>query len=165
MPTTLMIDVDYGQLAVFAGALSQPFNDWTDRHVDQGFAWRPGSVSFRTLDAAGLHRVEVSCVENLAEPDAKAVRVIDVPFEVPQDGAVEIGSVVSTVPTTLPPGRLALRCEFFRSDEAGAFAKLMFAKDDTPRFAVVRADDALAVRGDLLTSAQPAQQGTVFALL
>lgn len=156
MPTTLMINVDYGQLAVFVGALPQPFNDWTDRHVDQGFAWRPGSVSFRTLETAGPHRVEVSCVEKLAEPDVDAVRVIDVPFEVPQDGTVEIGSIASTVPTTLPPARFALRCELFRSDEAGAFAKLIFAKDDTPRFAIVRADDALTVHDDLLTTALPA---------
>lgn len=156
MPTTLMIDVDYGQLVVFLGALTQPFNDWTDRHVDQGFAWRPGSVSFRTIEPTGLHRVEVSCVGKLADPDSEAVRVIDVPFEVPQDGVVEIGSVASTVPTTLPSGQFVLRCEFFQSDEAGAFAKLIFAKDSTPRFAVVRADAALAVHSDLLTTAQPA---------
>lgn len=156
MSTTLTIDVDYGQLAVFVASLAQPFNDWTDRHVDQGFAWRPGSVSFRTLETAGSHRVEVSCVENLAEPDAEAVRVIDVPFEVPQDGAVEIGSVASTVLVALPPGRFTLRCEFFRADGAGAFANLMFAKGETSHFAVVRADDALAVHSDLLTTAKPA---------
>lgn len=156
MTATLMIDVDYGQLAVFVGALPQPFNDWTDRHVDQGFAWRPGSVSFRTLDAAGKHSVEIICVEKLPAPDAEAVRVIDVPFEIPQDGAVEVGSIVNTVPLTLPIGPCALRCEFFRSDEGSGRAKLIFARGDTPRFAVVRADDQLSVQGELITTAQPA---------
>lgn len=36
----------YAQIAVFNAEMETPFNNWTDRHVAQGFAWRPGSVSF-----------------------------------------------------------------------------------------------------------------------
>ena len=49
MAATLSLEISYGQLAVFANSLPQPFNDWTDQHVSQGFAWRPGSVTFRSM--------------------------------------------------------------------------------------------------------------------
>ena len=42
------LDVSYGQVGVFWAILAKPFNDWSEAHVRQGFAWRPGSVSFKT---------------------------------------------------------------------------------------------------------------------
>ena len=46
----------YSQVSVFMAKLDSPFNDWEQEHVEQGFAWREGSVSFATLEEAGtLH--------------------------------------------------------------------------------------------------------------
>jgi hypothetical protein len=59
MATTVGLQVSCGQLAVFASSLKQPFNDWSDQHVSQGFAWRPGSVSFRSVVEAGRHSIEI----------------------------------------------------------------------------------------------------------
>jgi hypothetical protein len=42
----------YSQIAVFDRDLPNAFNTWTQRHVDQGFAWRSGSVSFGTIEGA-----------------------------------------------------------------------------------------------------------------
>jgi hypothetical protein len=53
------IEILYRQIAVFRSRLEHPFNDWTPRHVKQGFSWRPGSVSFATLVESGPHSVEV----------------------------------------------------------------------------------------------------------
>lgn len=58
----VIVDVSYSQLGVFVAGPLKPFNDWTDKHVAQGFAWRPESVSFRTLVEAGSHSVEISVV-------------------------------------------------------------------------------------------------------
>ena len=44
-----IIDVSYSQIAVFNSELENPFNDWTDQHVLQGFSWREESGSFKTL--------------------------------------------------------------------------------------------------------------------
>ena len=54
---TFLVEISHAQLAVFDSTLTAPFNDWTDDHVKQGFAWRPGSVSFMTLDTAGTFHV------------------------------------------------------------------------------------------------------------
>lgn len=157
MATTIRFEVSYSQLAVFASALSQPFNDWTDHHVAQGFAWRPGSVSFRTMSEAGTHLVDIEVVDRLGAVHPGAVRAVEVPFEVPADGAIEIGSIAETVPLTLSAGSFVLRCEFLQSPgEAGDRVRLTFSKEDAARFAVVRADPELAVSSELLITAEPA---------
>lgn len=43
MPTpSFILDVSYSQIAVFDGSLKQPFSFWTEKHVNQGFAWESG---------------------------------------------------------------------------------------------------------------------------
>lgn len=145
MATTIGIEVSYGQLAIFASSLEQPFNDWTDQHVSQGFAWRPGSVSFRSLVEAGQHSIEIDVSNHLGAVHPDAVRVFEVPFEIPADGAVELGSIAETVPLSLPVGSFLLRCEFLQTPgPAGEVVRLAFAKKDAPRFAIVRSDPGLS---------------------
>jgi len=157
MAVTITLNVSYGQLAVYSSALQQPFNDWTDQHVDQGFAWRPGSVSFRTMAEAGPHSIEVTTVDHVYGIDADVVRAIEVPFVVPIDGAIEVASISDAVALSLTPGSFLLRCEFLRpAATAIERVRLIFAKEDVPRFAVVRADQSLSVSGELLTTARAA---------
>jgi hypothetical protein len=157
MSTSIGLEVSFGQLAVFIPSLTQPFNDWTDRHVSQGFSWRPGSVSFRSVTESGWHRIEIDILDRVGAVHSEAVRVIEVPFEVPKDGAIEIGSISESVPFSLPAGTFLLRCEFLKPVIHGEErVRLTFARGETPRFAVVRADSGLSVTGDLLTTAHPA---------
>lgn len=157
MATDVGVEISHGQLAVFASSLHQPFNDWTDRHVGQGFAWRPGSVSFRSVVEAGQHLIEIVVADRLGAIHPDAVRAIEVPFDVPRDGAVEVGSIAETVPLSLPAGAFLLRCEFLESGgTASARVRLTFAKNEAARFAVVRADPELSIDGALLTTAEPA---------
>ncbi|MBH1987068.1 MAG: hypothetical protein I8H76_07090 [Burkholderiales bacterium] len=157
MAARMGFDVAYSQLAVFVSSIKQPFNDWTDRHVDQGFAWRPGSVSFRTLVEAGAHVVEVSVADRMGPIRDDAIRVVEVPFEVPPDGAVEIGGIAETVPVSLPAGAFVLRCEFLHPPGTeGERVAMTFAKGEAARFAVLRADAELNPGVELLTHADPA---------
>ena len=157
MATTVGVEVSYGQLAVFASSLKKPFNDWTDRHVSQGFAWRPGSVSFRSIAESAQHSIEIDVANHVGATHPEAVRVIEVPFEIPADGAVEVGSIAETVPLSLPAGLFLLRCEFLQpSGGAGERVRLTFARQDAPHFAIVRADPQICASGEFLTTAQPA---------
>jgi hypothetical protein len=155
--TVVGLNVSYSQLAIFSSGLAQPFNDWTEKHFAQGFAWRPGSVSFRTIVEAGEHSVEIDVVERVDPIGTDVVRAIEVPFEVPPDGAVEIASISDAVALSLPARQFLLRCEFPRSNDGGAQrVRLYFSTKDTPRFAVVKADAALNAAGELLTTANAA---------
>lgn len=93
--------ISYNQVAVFLSTLKEPFNNWTDLHVKQGFAWRPGSVSFATLEEVGLVNVEV-VRQPVDTQSSDAERIIVVPFEVDDSGRVEIASIADSEPISLP---------------------------------------------------------------
>ena len=155
--TALTVDVSYGQLAVFLSALQNPFNDWTQKHVDQGFVWRQGSVSFRTLIESGLHDVEVVLTEQSIPVLDDAIRVIEVPFDIPDDGDIEVSSIADAVSLSLPSGKYSLRCELLspRSD-GSAQVRITFSKNQKADFKVIRADEGLTLGDELLTSAEVA---------
>lgn len=105
--------VSFCQIAIFASHLDQPFNDWTDQQVSQGFAWKKNSVSFRTLVEDGIHLIKVAVKAEMPSIAEDAIRTIDVPFESPPDGNIEIASISDSVAISLPSGRYTLRCELF----------------------------------------------------
>jgi hypothetical protein len=148
------LSVSYSQVVVFHRALERPFNFWTKKHVTQGFAWRPGSAAFRTLED-GLHRVSVIVTPEEADISSEAVRAIQVPFEVPSDGNVEIASIADSVPLQLPSQLYALRFECLIGNAVPEI-KLIFMKVDNPTFEILRSDAELSAAGELLVTASPA---------
>ena len=155
--THVLVSVSYSQLAVFRAGLAQPFNDWTDKHVSQGFAWRPESVSFRTVVEAGPHDIDVVVSPDGIQPSADAVWIIEVPFKVPTGGAIEVASIADGALVNVPPGVYSLRFESFQPEgETASRVKLIFTENNRPKFCVIRSDQAQFLDGDLLTTASPA---------
>ena len=150
------IEIAYGLIAIFAASLENPFNDWSAEHIAQGFSWRPGSVSFRTLIDAGAHSVELTLVEHFSTPSSDAIRVIEVPFDAPADGAIEVGGVMETVPFSLAAGSYMLRCEFYLPVESVWRVRLVFSFGDKSHFRILRADSEITITDGFLTTAQPA---------
>ena len=149
--------VSHAQLAVFRSDLQNPFNDWIDQHVAQGFAWRPGSVSFRSLVESGMHSVSVEIVDRLCSLDAAVVRAIDVPFDVPESGCIEVSSISDSIPLALAPGSYLLRCEFHAPGlDGNEHVRLVFSKGDPVGFSITRADPDLDAGKELLTTAEQA---------
>lgn len=101
-----VIDVSYGQIALFDSRLQQPFNDWADGHVAQGFAWRPGSVSFSTLREGGS--LETSLIIGEFSTTRTIERAIVVPFSVPDHGEIEIASISQSCALAVKPGEYRL---------------------------------------------------------
>lgn len=156
--TSFNLDVSYSQIAIFDSALSQPFNDWTNEHVCQGFAWRKGSVSFRTLLESGLHKVEVAVTENEDRLSDSVIRAIEVPFTVPESGDIEVASISDGVHLQLPSGNYALKVEFVDKYVDGLpLVKIrLHKKEGVTKFEVLVADNELCVPDELITDALPA---------
>jgi hypothetical protein len=152
----LLLEVSYSQVAVFWSSLQQPFNDWTDRHVAQGFAWRPGCASFRTLVEAGTCEVTIEMTDHADPIGSDVVRAIEVPFEVPPNGAVEIASISASKGLSIAPGTYTLRCEFRKPTSDVQPIRLTFVKGGARHFEILRADPKLSVAAELLTTAGPA---------
>ena len=152
-----VLDVSYAQLAVFDSSIVSPFNDWTQAHVDQGFAWRPGSVSFGTLDTSGPLRLEVFRSRELVESASHSQRIIRVPFAVPEHGKLEVGSIGSSAILEVPCGQYEMTFEHGIDAAGQMWANLYFraCQDETPP-RILRADKDLRPPEPLLMTAEPA---------
>ncbi|MDF2648872.1 MAG: competence protein [Paenibacillus sp.] len=84
--------VSYSQIAVYNKNMENPFSNWTEHHIKQGFAWREGTVSFCTLDDV-MSEIEVSIEVKVSQIE-ESIRSIVVPFEVKTEG-ITISSILS----------------------------------------------------------------------
>jgi len=151
------IFVSHSQIAIFDRFLDRPLNEWTRQHVDQGFSWRAGSVSFCTLEEAGEHCVALFANSHDSLAPSDAVRVIEVPFEVPSSGAVELGSIADSRPLHIPAGLYQLRFECYpRANSSASRIRFLLDENPEPKFRIVRADSALRPGTELLLTASPA---------
>lgn len=147
------LSVLYSTLAVFDPELDRPFNDWTDVHVAQGFSWRPGSVSFATLEDGGPHQVEVRQADGI-ELKTETKRAILVPFSVGPVGLVEIASIPDGRVIAITPGSYGL---IYEVGYAGStpWCRLTFISGGETEAAILRADEQLAPMYPLLMEAEP----------
>lgn len=108
------IFVTYSQIAVFWPALDEPFNEWTDEQVSDGYSWAPQSVSFKTPMESGVCAVEVVETRKVTAPAAGA---IEVPFHVPDDEKIEVSSISDGRVVGVSAGEATLRYEVVGEDK------------------------------------------------
>ncbi len=147
--------VSYSQVTVFDPALEEPFNDWSDRHVAQGFAWRSGSVSFGTLLESGMADVQLRFADGRATAAEISTRAIEVPFSVPESGRLEVASIASSEPVSVEPGYRSLLFETWLPPDGKMVVRLTLAKESASDARVVKADPELAPTYPLLMEARP----------
>ena len=155
------LEVSYSQVLLFDAHLEHCFNDWTDAHVAQGFSWRPGSVSFKTLESAGLLHVEVlhaQAARDSASPTRRRPeRCIVVPFQVPTHKQCEVATVDHSMPVELEPGEYKLTFEHGRLPNGDMWAVFRLEPASSPVQArIVIADSDLSPPDALLMTASPA---------
>lgn len=152
---SLDLEVSYSQICVFQTRLQNPFNDWTDEHVNQGFSWRPGSACFRTLEEFGSTEVFVE-VKERANIRADAIRAIQLPFAVPEDGLIEVASVADSKQLELPPGSYPLVFETGFDENGSMWCSFSFLTTPSDEARVIKADAEPNHPSPLLMVAEPA---------
>ncbi|MGD6849144.1 competence protein ComJ [Rossellomorea aquimaris] len=143
----------YSQIALFQSGLVTPFNDWNETHVNQGFSWREGSVSFGTLSSDGDCKVTVKMTKKI-KTDGDTIRAIVVPFNV-EKGGIEIGSVMETVAIDMPEGTYELLFTATNVNNIEHYT-FSFIKSEYPNAKVIKADHELNLPDNLLMEANPA---------
>ncbi|MCP5006428.1 MAG: hypothetical protein GY941_21190 [Planctomycetes bacterium] len=147
--------LSYSQLCVFMSSLSEPFNNWSDRNYTQGFAWRPGSVSFRALSEEGEYNVNLFINEQVPILPKNCVRAFKVPFE-NTDGNIEIGSISDSTSLDIPLGKYSLQVEFYKIQKNLEPEIVVRLNKEECNFTIMKADEELDVTYDLDLLAQPA---------
>jgi hypothetical protein len=149
----LKILVSYNQFCVFDATLDDPFNDWNDDHVRQGFSWRPKSVSFGAKENREI-KVEVKIADSI-KIDSTAFRVIAVPFTVPEHRKIIVGSIGDEHEVEIDAGIYRLIYEL-GSQNATPFCRLTFIADSHSLPEIIEADSEITKRNDLLMNATAA---------
>jgi hypothetical protein len=153
---TFDLSILYSTIAVFTAGLDHPFNDWTDRHVKQGFSWREESVSFSTLRDYGVAKVQV-VMAGAVEIAPDVSRAILVPFTVVESGKVEVTSIDRGKEVTLPSGNYALIYQAKVLNENEELCLLTFVPSrEKIEPEILRADPQLLPEYPLLMSARAA---------
>jgi hypothetical protein len=88
-------NIAYNQFAVCQSGIEQPFNDWQEKEINQGFSWRAESVCFSTLEN-GRADFEVHVFESLqlSTFSDDALRIIQVPFSVLTNTGIEVAGIL-----------------------------------------------------------------------
>lgn len=146
------LKVSYSQIAVFWPELANPFNDWSKQHFAQGFSWREGSVSFKTIIESGPMKLEALVTDQFEMRD-DSIRAISVPFyRSSVDASVEIASIAESRVQDLHPGQYQLVCEMGALDGTH-WCKLTFVIDGSLEPVIFKADNELTPQLPLLMEA------------
>jgi hypothetical protein len=153
METKFRLGILYTTIAVIQP--NEDFNDWNDTHINQGFSWRPASVSFGTLNDNPECEVIVK-TGNILEENSTAIRSIVVPFTVGLDG-IEIASIADSQPLELPEGhyQLVFNAISNKQDSLDTY-EFIFIKSQNPSARILKADEQLSPPEVLLMDASPA---------
>ena len=87
----IRIEIEYRQICVFNSKLKNPYNDWSEKSVNQGFAYRKGSVSFDT-EHDGCFDLYLN--EKINKTN-EIIREFELPFSAKNE--IEIGSIINTI--------------------------------------------------------------------
>jgi hypothetical protein len=152
---TFCLELAWSQVSLFDANLKDPFNDWTEHHLLQGFSWRPGSVSFRTPLRYGEIDITVEMITAIALK-ADAQRAIVIPFTT-WGGLVELSTIAQSELIDISPGRYAV---LFQTGIRNGRSWCSFGLLESPVVPVepviLRGDEDLDPSIHLLMEAEPA---------
>ena len=150
------LDISYSQLVVFQKGIENPFNDWEDTHVNQGFAWRPGSVSFGSLLADEESFIQIN-TKSRVEIGKNSIRAIVVPFEI-TGNCIMVASVTQEIEVNIPSGTYELVFNVIPRNSKHRLNKyeLSFIENKNPKAKILLADKMLNPPEQLLMEAKPA---------
>lgn len=154
MYCTFDLVIDYTTIAVFDPRLEMPFNDWRQQHIAQGFSWRPGSVSFGTLYSDNT-TIIASQSDSIHFQEA-CLRAILVPFEVMENGEIEIATISEGRVLRVEAGLYKLLYQLSLSDNHQTCNFIFAPSNELVEPVVLKADDKLHPTHPLLMEANPA---------
>ncbi|MDQ1194423.1 competence protein ComJ [Agrobacterium sp. SORGH_AS 787] len=95
------LTVLYTQVVVHLADLPRPGLLWDDEHVNQGFAWAEGIVSFGVPDHDGQCFLRIDLTETF-ELDPEAEWAVQTPFEVTRP--LKVGTIANMHDVVVPNG-------------------------------------------------------------
>lgn len=158
MITEFPLTVLYTQVVVHRADLPRPGLLWDEDHVDQGFAWSEGIVSFGVPDHDGQCFLQIDVADEV-KLEANAEWAVQTPFEV--DAPLKIGTIADMRDVLVPSGLYnlvfqALPGSAAPEDGYAYVLSLTFVKSVEPSFEILKQGEELATDKVLRWDAQRA---------
>lgn len=146
--------VSYSQISLFRSGIDNPFNDWSEEHVRQGFSWRDGAVSFGTLIESGDVEIEYVVSTEFRLSDG-CERAISLPFKLDTSENIEIATLTESFVEPLEDGSYQLVYETgFNGTKPWCRFTVLSGGNLTPM--ILLADNGLKPIYPLLMKSEPA---------
>lgn len=152
------LTVLYTQVVVHLADLPRPGLLWDDEHVDQGFAWSEGIVSFGVPDHDGQCFLRIDLAEDF-DLDPKTEWAVQTPFDVTQ--ILKIGTIANMRDVVVPNGLYNVVFEALPGTSApiegtAYLLSMKFIKSSEPSFEILKQGLELATDKVLRREAQRA---------
>lgn len=120
----LELNLSYKQFCIFNYDLENPFNNWNDSHVQQGFVIRENSISVMTISTEGILCIDILSDDRIID---KAQRIIEFDFTVVND-VVEIATITDSFRIKIKNGQYKIRVQLFSESDGKDICFISFLK-------------------------------------
>jgi len=144
----------YKQFCIFNAGLKNPFNEWSDELIEQGFSIRKESLSIMTISNAGLLDVNIMNEDKIIEG---ANRIVEFEFKVKRHG-VEIATATDSLPVKVEKGVYKVRVQLCSEEEGKDICYISFLeKEKGERFPkYLKYDAEIKRRADFILDSKAA---------
>ena len=147
------LELSYKQFCIFNETVSNPFNDWSEANVAQGFSISEGSISVMTINSDGILKVSISTDSSILD---NARRIIEFEYQV-KDENISIATINSEMKIHIKKGLYKIRVQLCKESEESELCYLSFSKkeddDKLPRY--LRFDEEITKRSDFELTSNP----------
>jgi len=148
------LELSYKQFCIFNESVKNPFNDWSEESIAQGFSIRKESISIMTLNSNGVLKISVLTDNRLLE---NAKRIIEFEYMV-KDENLSIATISSELKIKIKEGLYKIRVQLCNESDESELCYLSFLKkneeDILPRY--LRYDKEITKLSNFELNSKPA---------
>ena len=157
--TEYNLQILYSQFSVHTSE-SPEFPHWTNEHVSQGVAWRPGHVSFGIPDHDGTCLLDVGMTDQPLIASSTTERLLAVPFDVGPQGGAAVATILETIDLNIQAGAYQLWFELLREPQLVANGQayrivVRFQKCPDANFIIIRQGREMSSESITIRYAEP----------
>ncbi|WP_407398900.1 competence protein ComJ [Treponema sp.] len=121
------LELSYKQFCIFNETVNNPFNDWSEVNVAQGFSIREDSISVMTLNNDGILKISVSTDSKIIDD---ANRIIEFEYQV-KDENVSVATISNEMKIQIKKGLYKIRVQLCKESDESEICYLSFLKKDS----------------------------------
>lgn len=150
---SIELDLSYSQFIFFQKDMENPFNDWDEISIKQGFSYRRDSIGIKTFHEYGKVKILVS---NSIDRNEKAIRIIKFPFLVKNNG-IEFSTVTESFIYNLKNGNYEVLIQgWTEKDHVDVFHFSFIETDKKTEIEYLRYDPEIEITKNFNLNANPA---------